>query len=370
MAINIVKPHFSESSRRQIAEGIDRVLASGQLMMGEFTDKFEDEFAAFVGTESAVTVNTCTTALQICLQYFDVKGSEVLIPAGGFLTDLSAVIWAGGTPVLVDIDPDTLALDLDDLERKRTAKTKCIIWVHLTGVISHNYQEIKAYAERHDLFLLEDAAHAHGAEIDGHKAGTIGHAGCFSFFPTKVITSGTGGMITTDDPALVRYAKEVRLLGRDIETGDIVRVGNDWFMDEIRACVAYYQFQELGQFLERRRVIAERYRQGFANQPGLRLLPLEDGNLPAYYQFVVHLDPSIDRDGVGNALKEKHGIGAKRIYIPLHQEEIFKQYDDGTLKRSEEALNHSLCLPMHFQLTDDDVDQVIAATIGEVRDYL
>lgn len=370
MAINIVKPYFSESSRRQISEGIDQILTSGQLMTGEFTDKIEDEFAAFVGTESAVTVNTCTTALQICLQYFDVEGCEVLIPAGGFLTDLSAVVWAGGTPVLVDIDPDTLALDLDDLERKRTDKTKGIIWVHLTGVISHHYKEIKAFAERHGLFLLEDAAHAHGAKIDGHMAGTIGDAGCFSFFPTKVITAGTGGMITTDDPALVRYAKEVRLLGRDIETGDIVRVGNDWFMDELRACVLYYQFQELDQFLERRRAIADRYRQGFANQPGLRLLPLEAGNLPAYYQFVVHLDPSIDRDGVSKALKEKHGIGAKRIYIPLHQEKIFTQYDDGSLPRSEEALNHSICLPMHVQLTDADVDQVIAAMIEEVRTYI
>jgi len=370
MNIPTTKPYFSERSRKRILEGIDEILTTGRLMMGPFADKFEAGFKDLVDTPYAVAVNTCTTALQICLQHFGVAESEVLVPSGSFVTDVSVVRFAGGEPVLVDMNPETLSFDLEDLGRKFTPRTKGIIWVHLTGIISAEYEAIIAFARENGLFLIEDCAHAHGATIDGKQAGSLGDAGCFSFYPTKVITSGTGGMIATGNADLVRYAKEMRLLGRDVESGEIVSAGNDWFMDEIRACVGYHQLAELDQNLAHRRAVAERYTAALRNQPGLRLLSVPDNAEAAYYQYPVFLTSAIDRGRLIAALERNHGVSAKRIYIPTHQEIIFRDLDDGTLKKTEETLNRSLCLPISAQITDDEVSKVVSGLITEVRALL
>jgi len=356
--IQFSKPYFSPDARREIAAGIERILASGQMMLGEYTTRFETEFAGYVGTRSAVSTNTCTTALQIALTHFDVRGREVLLPAAGFITNISVVRWAGGIPVLVDIDPNTLSFDLEDLRRKVTPATKGLIWIHLTGVISPAWREIVAFARERGLFLIEDCAHAHGASVDGLMAGSLADAGCFSFYPTKVMTTGTGGLLTTNDEALANTAREMRLFGRAGGTGAVVREGNDWFMDEIRACVGCYQLQDLEEGLARRRAIADRYCERLTGVPGIRLLELPSGHQPAWYHFTVFVDPAIDYPELVRTLKEAHGIPTKPIYLPLHQEPIFRDFDNGSLTQTETALNRSLCLPLHVEMEDLQVDFV------------
>ncbi len=364
--IQISKPHFSERQRRAILDGISDILSTGRLMMGPYLAKLEKDFAAHTGTAHAIGVNSCTTALQICLEYYGVRGSEILTPAASFTTDVSASRWCGAKPVLVDIDRATLSFDLADLERKLTPLCRGIIWVHLTGLISPRYKAIVEFARRHNLFLLEDCAHAHGAVVDEGRAGSLGSAGCFSFFPTKLMTCGAGGMITTNDPALDRFAREMRLFGRSQDTGEVVREGNDWFLDEFRACIAGAQLSELDEMLARRQMIAERYSNKLANQPGISLLDFSS-KANVYYQFPVFLDPRLSAAEISKALGEKHGIQAKRIYLPVHEEKIFRDYASPTLKNAEETMHRSLCLPMHPELTDAEADCVAAALIGEVR---
>jgi perosamine synthetase len=364
--IKISKPHFSENQRRAILDGISDILSSSRLMMGPYLAKLEKDFAVHTGTAHAIGVNTCTTALQICLEYYGVRGFDVLTPAASFTTDLSASRWCGATPVLVDIDRATLSFDLADLERKLTPQCKGIIWVHLTGLISPQYRAITEFAKRHNLFLLEDCAHAQGAVVEDGKAGSLGSAGCFSFFPTKLMTCGAGGMITTNDSALDRFAREMRLFGRSQDTGEVVREGNDWFLDEFRACIAGAQLSELDTMLSRRRAIAERYCGRLANQPGISLLDFPSA-ANVYYQFTVFLDPRLKSTEIGKALRESHGIQAKRIYLPVHEEKIFREYDSPTLKNAEDALHRSLCLPIHPEITDGEADRIAAALIGEVR---
>src|SRR5437773_3986059 len=272
MAMKLLKPFFPPDSRREILASIDAMLESGQLMLGEHSKNLEAAFAVHHGTRSAVATNSCTSALQICLMHYDVRGREVLVPSAGFITDISVIQWAGGTPILVDCDPATLAFDLDDLRRKVSPRTKGMIWVHLIGLISPAWKEIVAFAREHELFLIEDCAHAHGAEVDGRKAGSFGDVGCFSFYPTKVMTSGTGGILVTSDPALEKSAREIRLFGRENGTGGVVREGNDWFLDEIRACIAHSQLKDLEMFLARRREIAGLYHQKLWGVPGISLL--------------------------------------------------------------------------------------------------
>jgi dTDP-4-amino-4,6-dideoxygalactose transaminase len=367
--IQISKPHFSDGQRRAILDGIADILGSGRLMMGPYLARLEKDFAAHTGTAHAIGVNSCTTALQICLEYFGTRGFEILVPAASFTTDLSAPRWAGAKPVLVDIDPETLSFDLADLERKCTDRCKGLLWVHLTGLISPHHKAIVGFARRRGLFLIEDCAHAQGAEVEGRKAGSLGAAGCFSFFPTKLMTCGAGGMITTNDAALDRFAQEMRLFGRSVDTGEVVREGNDWFLDEFRACVAGAQLADFDAMLLRRRAIAERYCDKLANQPGISLLEYS-ATANAYYQFPIFLDPRLKPAEIGKVLADKYGIQAKRIYLPIHQEKIFREYDSSTLKRAEDMLHRSLCLPVHPEVTDDEVDHVAAALIGEVRAQL
>lgn len=367
--IQISKPFFSDAQRRRILEGIASVLESGRVMLGPFAAALERDFAAHTGTAHAISVNSCTTALQIGLDYLGARGGEVLVPAAAFTTDLSVVRWGGAKPVLVDIDPLTLSFDLADLERKASPRTKGIIWVHLTGLIAPNYREIVDFAARRQLFLLEDCAHAHGAAIDGRSAGSIGIAGCFSFFATKLITSGAGGMITTNDPALDRFAREMRLFGRGSD-GAVVREGNDWFLDEFRACVALAQLAELDDMLARRRTIAAWYARALANQPGIALLDVPSNAEHAYYQYPVFLDSRLDASRIAATLRTKHRVEAKRIYLPVHQEAIFREYDDGTLRAAERTLHRSLALPMHPAVTEADVERAAAALVAEIRTRL
>jgi perosamine synthetase len=365
--IPLARPHFPAEHRSAIAADIEDILASGLLMAGPWAKKLERQFAELTGRAHAVSLHSCTTALQIALSFADVKGKEVLVPAGSFITDISVVEFAGGRPVLVDLNPDTLALDVEDLRRKLTPQTAAIIWVHLTGVIAHDHQAIVDFAADNNLFLIEDAAHAHGAEIDGRAAGGFGDASAFSFYPTKVLTSGTGGMLTTDNAALAKFAREMRVFGKEEGTGEIIHYGNDWFLDEIRACVASHQTSDLGPQLARRRNIAAVYRRALANQPNFSLLDVPDACHPSWYQFALFLDPGVDRTALIERLKTEHGIDAKGIYKPTHQEQIFRKYDDGTLKATEDILHRSLCLPMHAGLTDAEAEAITAALVTGVR---
>ncbi len=365
--IPLARPHFPEALRKTIATDIEAILASGRLMMGPWAKKFEECFAALCGRAHAVSVNSCTTALHITLAFAGVKDKDVLVPAGSFITDVSAVEFAGGRPILVDMNRDTLALDVEDLKRKVTPNTRAIVWVHLTGIIAQDYQAILDFAATHELFVIEDAAHAHGASVDGRAAGSFGDASTFSFYPTKVLSSGTGGMLTTDNADLARYAREVRVFGKQEGTGEIVHYGNDWFLDEIRACIGYHHTSQLNIQIAYRRALAARYCERLANQPGIRMLDVPPSSAPAWYQFPIFLDPGIDRSALMEALKATHGIEAKGIYKPTHQEQIFRCFDDGSLKTTEDVLHRSLCLPMHPAVSDADADRIAEAVVLEIR---
>lgn len=369
MALSLARPHFSEASRKQILDGIDDILTSGQLMLGRHNELLESRFAAYHGTQFAITTNSCTTALQMCLTHYGVEEREVLVPSAGFVTDVSVVRWAGGVPRLVDTDPHTLSFDLDDLKRKLTRRTRALIWVHLLGIISPAWKEIVAFAREHELLLIEDCAHAHGASVDGIKAGALGDVGCFSFYPTKVMTCGAGGALTTNGEALAKAARELRLFGRENGTGAVVREGNDWFLDEFRACVAYAQLQELDAFLARRREIASLYHRRLCEVPGLRLIEIPSANHPAWYQYSVYVESSVNYAALVFALRERHGVPTKQIYVPLHKEVIFRDLDDGSLQVSEDMLNRSLCLPIHAAMTNEEVEYVASALAAELSGH-
>ena len=261
----------------------------------------------------------------------------------------------------------TLSFDLEDLKAKIGPRTKGIIWVHLTGFISPNWRQIKAIAKEHGLFLIEDCAHAHGAVVDGVAAGCIGDAGCFSFYPTKVLTCGTGGMLVTNCDSMARTAREMRMFGRENGTGAVVREGNDWFLDEIRACVGYEQVADLQKFVKRRRAIADRYRSNIPASSLLKHLDVPLGNLRLTIIFFVFLDSKVDQVLLSKRLQDSYGIPTKIIYPPLAEENIFLSLDNPTIARTSMFLKQTLCLPIHADLTDDEVDYISKSINRELQ---
>ena len=213
--IRMADLYFSTEDREWIHREIDAIL-DGALSMGPNVHAFEQEFATRVGVRHAIAMNSCTSALEAALLSKDASGKEVIVPAETFIATGMAVHLAGGIPVLAEISESTLCLDLDDIKRRLTKRTAGVILVHMAGLITPNILEFRQFCDENGLFLIEDAAHSPGASHDGRSAGSFGHAGCFSFYPTKVITAGEGGMLTTDDDEIAAFARSFQHRGVDL----------------------------------------------------------------------------------------------------------------------------------------------------------
>lgn len=364
--IPITKPYFSIRAQQDILADIKDILTKGRLVHGPFEKDLEHFYADMTRCSDAVAIATCSSGLQMVMEWLDIREKEVLVPAASFITDVGMIIAAGGQPVLVDVNPKTLSFDLADLRQKITPKTKAVIWVHLTGFITPEWKEIKKFCSENKLFLIEDAAHAHGASVDGFMAGSLGDVGLFSFYATKVVAVGTGGLATTNDKGLADYMRSVREFGKDLASGKTKYLGSDHLLDELRCCVAFHQSKDLERQAYQRRIWASRYTDGLRNAHGIRTLEIPEGNAPSYYQYVVSLDEKIDATRLLKDLKEKHKISCKKIYPPIYEEAPFKSLSDS-MPGTERALHHSICLPMFPSLDADSVERVINALTFEVR---
>jgi dTDP-4-amino-4,6-dideoxygalactose transaminase len=269
----------------------------------------------------------------------------------------------------MDTDVATLSTSLAEIERRLTRNTVGIMIVHIAGIVTDAMPAIAAFAEKKGLWLMEDAAHAQGASLDGKHAGTFGLAGSFSFYPTKVMTSAEGGMIITDDDHLAAEAKLYRDQGKaSFLQNTHIRMGYNWRMSEPHAVIGLRHMEALPRMLEARRRIAKRYdaafsRGGSADNCGLRPLATPKGCTANYYKYVVMLADGVARAPLKAWLRENHGVNCSgEVYeVPLHRHEILKQYDPGDLTNAEIACGRQLCLPMFASMTDAEADRVIAA---------
>ncbi|MDP2730355.1 MAG: DegT/DnrJ/EryC1/StrS aminotransferase family protein [Dehalococcoidales bacterium] len=363
MGIPSAKPFFSEEDIESISREIPSILRSGRLILGPYTRRFETLFQEYCGVKRAVAVSSCTSALEITLRYYDVVGKEIIVPTNTFIATSNAVLYAGGQTVLADIKPDTLCLDPEDLRQRITPLTKGVIVVHIAGLPCPDINEIQTICKERGLFLIEDVAHAHGATINGKKTGSLGHAGCFSFYPTKVMTTGTGGMITTDDDNLADYAVSLRHHGVGNGLTHIINLGNDWLMDEVTALLGLYQLKALESNLAKRNAIARRYSEALAGTEGVRLFYVPSNIRHSYYKYATFLSPFIDRLKLTERMKEEYDIELGSIYDPpCHLQPVYQRlfgYCFGMYARADETLKHICCLPMFPQITPEEIDYVI-----------
>ena len=360
-----VKLYFPHEDIQRIIAEIDKVLQSGMLTLGNNTKYFEVEYAKLCMVRHAIAVNSGTSALEIALRTMRMEaGDEVLVPTNTFTATAATVFLTGGKPILTDIDPQTLCMDAENIQKHVTQKTKGVIVVHIGGLVCPDMKAVREICRDYKLFLIEDAAHAQGSMINGQPAGSLGDVGCFSFYPTKVMTSGEGGMITTNDNHIDEMARILRDQGKqNFNSNIIVELGNNWRLPEINAVIGRIQLERLPEIIERRNKIARYYDGKVKNINGVRPLETPSNIINNYYKYTIFVEPDIDRERIKGKLRQE-GVrcGGEVYWPPLHLQPIYRRLlgtKEGDFPKAEDACSRMICLPMYSQMTLDDVDFVI-----------
>jgi dTDP-4-amino-4,6-dideoxygalactose transaminase len=277
-----------------------------------------------------------------------------------------AVVKAGGKLIFTDCQKENLQMSPDDLERKIRADTVGAIIVHIGGIISPHMDQIRKICEDHDLFLIEDAAHAHGATINGSMAGSLSLAGSFSFYPTKVLTTAEGGMLTTNSEEIYQKALTLREHGKADHNCNVhVEFGDNWRFSEIHAVLGLQQMKKVDWILSERRRIAKRYDELLSGVEGIEPLKIPQNIKSSYYKYIVFLDERIDREILKKELKEKYGVSLTgEVYShPCHSQPVFKKYPNKVANRKNDKFpvtdyicKHHICLPIYPGLIDEEIE--------------
>lgn len=366
------RPLFPEDQLPDVLKEIGDVLRGGRLILGPKTKLLEEAWAKRVGTKHAVAVSSCTAALEIAYRHACVQGREVVVPTNTFVATANAAVAAGGRVVFADMDPDDYSADADDVARRVTEETAAVVVVHIAGFLNKGLEALRHLCRERKIRLIEDCAHAHGASVDGREAGSLGDVGCFSLYPTKILTCGVGGVLTTDDDDLATFARSLRHHGQGESLESIVNAGNDWMMDEVRAVLARAQLDKLDEFLAARRRVAAVYDERLASEGRVTLPKLAGGTQPAYYKYPVVLREGIHRDAVRSRMLERYRIEIGALYSPpCHLMPVFRSSlgtGPGQLPNAERLLPQQLCLPMHAALSVEDAHRCVDAFLETLTD--
>ena len=376
--------HVPQVDDEEISSVVE-TLKSGWLTTGVKVKRFEEEFARYLGSAHAIAVNSCTAALHLALEALGIEeGDEVIVPTMTFTATAEVVLYFQAKPVLVDCRPDTFNIDRDGVERAITAKTKAIIPVHFGGQPC-DMASIVEIARRNKLFVVEDAAHALPAKYRGQTIGTIGDITCFSFYATKTITTGEGGMATTENPEWAARMRMMSLHGishdawkRYTKEGswyyEVLSPGFKYNLTDIGAAIGIEQLKKCDKFGAARTRIASAYNERFSDLPGIQI-PFCDPDIQhAWHLYVIQLEPqrlTINRDQFIEALKDR-GIGTSVHFIPLHLHPYYRDkfgYAANDFPNASEIYQRIISLPIYPKMTDANIEQVSEAVRSIAQQY-
>lgn len=360
-------------------------LKSGWVAKGPRTIEFEKRFAEYTGAKYAVAMNSATAALHIALIAGGVKqGDEVITTPITFAATANTIIHVGATPVFVDVDPETFCIDVNKIEEKITDKTTAIVPVHYTGHAC-DMDKIRAIAEKYNLFVSEDAAHAIDTFYKGDLIGKKGDCASFSFYATKNICTGEGGMLTTNSEDIAEKARVMSTHGMSKAAWnrygkggawryDIEYPGHKYNMFDIQAALAKTQMNKLSAMQDRRKEIVKKYEEGFSRLDGIKLPPEADYTTHSWHLYVVRLEIdklTIDRDKFIELMGEAN-IGTSVHFIPVHLMSYYREnfgYKEGDFPVAESYFDTILSLPLYPKMTDEDVQDVINAVTHIISNY-
>ena len=356
--IPIAKPILGKEEETAVKE----VLKSGIIASGPKTELFEKEYAKYVCVKHAVAVTNGTVALDVALKSLKIgPGDEVITSAFSFVASSNCILFQNAKPVFADIDPKTFNIDPSDVAEKITAKTKAVIPVHMFGQPA-KMDALKEITEDKKIFLVEDAAQAHGAEYKGKKVGSIGTVGCFSFYATKNMTTGEGGIITTSDSKL---ADRARLLINHGQSQKYLheRLGYNYRITDICAAIGLVQLKKVDGFNEKRRANAKLLSDGIQKISGL-IVPFEDNDSKhVFHQYVIKIEDSygLERDELADRLAEQ-GVGVALHYpFPIYGQPLYQKLGYTKIKcpNTEDACRRVLSLPVHPLVDGEDIKYVL-----------
>ena len=358
--IPIAKPIIGQEE----INAVEEVLKSGMLAQGEAVKRFEDEFAAYLGVKNAIAVNNGTVALDLAVKALGLEpGSEIITPAFTFIATANCALYQGMRPVFADVDERTFNIDPDDLQEKITPRTRAVIGVHLYGQ-PFQLSAVQEICQDKNIALVEDCAQAHGAEWKGKKVGSFG-TGCFSFYPTKNMTTGEGGMITTDDDAL---AARLRLLRSHGDSGKYnhITIGYNYRMMNLQGALGLVQLRRLEEFTAKR-ISNARFLDDNIRVKGISTPFRMDSVRHVYHQYVVRVEDDFpaSRQRLMEYLQDR-GVGSA-IHYPraVYQQPVYRDmgYTDVSCPVAEDVSRRVMSLPVHPSLTADDL-QYIAETMN------
>lgn len=369
--IPVFKPSYGEEELEALREPFQ----SGWIGMGPKTKKFEEKFAEFIGVPYAVGVNSATAALHLALKLSDIESKEVITTPMTFISTNHAILYNGGIPVFADIEPDTLNIDIEDVKRKITDRTRAIMVVHYGGHAC-DMEAILDMAKEHGLIVVEDCAHACGGKYLMQALGSLGDFGCFSFHAVKNLPTGDGGMITTRGEQADARLRKLRWLGitrgtwdRSEREGysweyDVAELGFKCHMNDITAAIGLVQLAKLEQTNGRRRYLAERYTSLLSDIEWIETPVEKDYAHSAWHNYVIKVKNPANRNPLMDHLKAQE-ISTGMHYIPNHLYQMYKPYVKGPLPVAESVWRRLITLPLYPDLTDKQQDMIIDA----IRSY-
>lgn len=354
MKIPLTKVYFDNNEEKAIID----VLRSGWVLQGPKVEKFEKSVKAYVGSKYAVAVSSGTTALYLSLKILGVgKDDEVILPSFTFIACANVVVQVGAVPVFADIDPLTFNIDPKDIEKKITKKTKAIMVVDQVGLPA-DLDEVNKICKKHKLFFLEDAACALGSIYKGKRVGSIADITCFSFHPRKNLTTGEGGMITTNNQKWTERVKVLRNHGIDLN-GNYQVIGYNFRMTDIQASVGMVQLKKINWLIKKRGVLSQRYSKAFKNINTLKLPYVPSDRKTNWQSYLLKLREGIDREKLILKFK-KRGVALKEGIPSIHLQPIYqKLVGKIKLSETEKASSQTLFLPLYPQMTIKEQDYVI-----------
>lgn len=360
--VKVAQPIVGEEE----VEAVKEVILSGNYVSGRKVEEFEKAFAGYIGSKYAIAVNSGTAALHIALQAVGVgEGDEVIVPPLTFFATVSCVLYLKAIPVFADIDPGSLCLSAEDTERRISSRTKAIIPVHLFGNVA-NMKDFVALSQQKKIPLIEDCAQAHGSEYEGRRVGSLGRAGCFSFFATKHITTcGEGGMIVSDDKELTDKSRLIRSHGMS-DRDNHVLLGFNNRMSEMEAAMGSAQLRRLDELNSKRIANSEYLLKEIAKLPWAKTTHIEENVTHTYFWCPL----MVDEDKTDKSFEElkthlkKNNIGFRQRYQePLYKQEVLKRlgldYSNLCLPNVEAVAGRILGLPNHPGLTQEELDRVV-----------
>jgi dTDP-4-amino-4,6-dideoxygalactose transaminase len=367
--INVAKPWLGPEE----VEAVSRVIESGWVAQGPKVAQFEQEFAARVGAKHAIAVSNCTTGLHLALVVAGIgAGDEVIVPSFSFIATTNAPMYVGATPVFADVEPDTGNLSVSTISAVLTPATKAVVLVHQGGIPA-DAAAVRAYCEPLGVVVIEDAACAAGSTLHGEPVGAGAQIAAWSFHPRKLITTGEGGMLTTDDADWAARARHLREHAMSVSAADrhlqtlppaeeYTEVGFNYRMTDMQAAMGIVQLGRLDAIVARRREIVARYRKAFADVPGLRCVEDPAWGESNFQSFWVEIGDRfpLDREGLLAWLADSD-VSARRGIMAAHRQPAYVNHPSAALPVTERLTDRTLILPVFHQMTTQEQDVVVAA---------